>query len=75
MARSPDAYRQKQAAQLSLWSPVTSVDAYGKAVCYDIPIAGNVKHGSEDEQLCEVQILTRISKKRSELLRKLEKIG
>ena len=43
--RSPDAYRQKRVPQLRPWSPVASVDAYGKAVCYDIPIAGNVKHG------------------------------
>ena len=46
MAKSPDAYRQKRVPQLRPWSPVASVDAYGKAVCYDIPIAGNVKHGS-----------------------------
>ena len=60
-ARSPDAYRKKQVTQLSLWNPVASVDAYGKVVCYDVPIAGKVKHGSEkNEQPCEVQILTHI---------------
>jgi hypothetical protein len=45
VAKSPDVYRQKQAAQLSLRSPVASVDAYGKAVCYDRIIAETVKRG------------------------------
>lgn len=42
----PDVCRQKQVSQLRLWSPVASVDAYGKVVCYDGLIAENVKHGS-----------------------------
>ena len=41
----PDAYRQRQVPQLRLWSPVASVDAYGKVVRYDKIIAEIVKRG------------------------------
>lgn len=56
---------RNEVTQLRPWSPVASVDAIGKVVCYDGLIAEGVKHGStKNEQPCEVQILTRIIKRR-----------